>query len=238
MNVAARREKALEEFWEVKILADLLSWVKNAPVRQGWPRLRIQETFLELQSAIGWKDPIVYLHKLYYEDQKSLDEILITPEINSIDFFPKATLNRHLFGKFWWVARSNTERTSVHEEKLNEKIEWEIAEFEQKVDWLLWGRKIVRAFKNSEFESKAYRAWKALYVLKTLGWIDKNSLYKLSVDGWLSNAILAKSLNKELEKILLIHPDLKIDFEDIKLYPQSIARWVTYYSDNIETPPQ
>lgn len=234
MNVAARREQALEEFGKVESLDDLLMWVENAPVRQGWPRLRIQGTFLELQKALGWKDPVKYIHDLYYIEKKSLNEILATPEVKSIDFFPKATLNRHLFGKFWWIARENTERTPVHERQLHEKITWEIAEFESKVSSLLWGREVPRDFKIDEFNNKRHRIGKALYILKTLGRVDKNILYKLSIEWWLSNAVLATSLNIELQNVIENNPEYWLDFEAVKLYPQSISRWFKYNADKLK----
>lgn len=234
MNVAERREQALEEFWKVENLANLLLWVENAPVRQKWPRLRIKGVFLELWLVIGWKDPIEYLHDLYYNDQKSLDEILAIPEIMSIEFFPKATLNRHLFGKFWWIARENTDRTPVHEKKINEKVSWEIAEFESKVSWLIGWRNTLRDFDMNEFVMKRHRIWKALYVLKTLWGIDKNILYKLSIEWGLSDAILATSINEELKKVLIKFPEYCIIFAEIKLYPQSVSRWFKWNKDKLE----
>jgi len=189
-----------------------------------------------LQRAIWWDDPILFLHRLYYSwEGNSLDIILAADEVQKIEFFPRATLHRLLFDKdkFWWDPRPNTQRTAVHEAIQTERVLSEIAEFEKKVSELIWWREVERVFRMSEFQEKRYRAGKALYILKTLWWIDKKILYTLSIDGWLSHAVLAKSLNKELEWVLSRNPELNIKLDDVKLYPQSISRWFKYNSDKI-----
>lgn len=227
-------EKWIEQAqWKIKNFSDFLSWVDRNPTRH---RIAARDIMQELQKAIWWKDPIEYLNNLYYGWEKnSLDMILEDNKVQSINFFSRATLHRMLFWKdrFWWNPREKWERTLVHEEKLNERVESEIAQFEAEVSRLLDSREITRVFKMEEYKEKRYRAWKALYILKTLWWINKNILYRLSVDWWLSHAILAKSLNKELKAILERYPKLEINFEDVELYPQSINRWFKYNADKI-----
>jgi hypothetical protein len=84
-----------------------------------------------------------------------------------------------------------------------------------------------------ELVSKKYRIQKALYILETLWWIDKNILLQLSLKEWLSNAILAKSLNRELERILWNYPSLGIHWDDVMLYSQLIGRWLHNNSKHI-----
>ena len=220
-----RREQTLEEFWKVEDFNRFLQWV-DAWTRQ---RLTIKTIFLELQMSIWWSDPIKYLHDLYYGEKKSLDEILKVPEIARIKFFPKATLWRHLFEKFGWEPRPNTERTPVHERALDERIKSEIEDFEEKVRWLLHGRERKRVFKMSEFREKIHQLGKGLYILKTLGWINKQDLFDLSQNGTLSNTLLARALNKQLQDILEKFPELHITFEEVELTYRSIDRW---FKDN------
>lgn len=228
----------IETRWEIReestlvvSYQDFIVWVNEKPDRH---REAAKEKIESLQRIIQWEDPILFLHRLYYEENKSLIEILKVPEISSIDFLSKATLHRLLFERFWWIPRENTERTKVHERRLSDRVAWEIAEFERHVSNLIGWRNIPRVFRMSEFKQKNYRIGKALYILKTLGGIDKKILYKLSREWWLSDAILAKSLNKELKNILSRNPELNINFEDIELYPQSINRWFRYNTSNIE----
>lgn len=209
---------------------DFLFWVKEKPDRH---REAAQEKMSVLKENLDGEDPLYHLHNLYYNERKSLSEILKSDKILNIQFFPKATLHRLLFERFWWIPRENTERTPVHEKQLSKKVAWEILEFESKVADLVGWRRILRVFRMDEFTKKTYKIWKALYILKTLWGIDKNMLYKLSVDWGLSHAVLAKSLNKELKKILIKNPELGIDFCDIELYPQSINRWFQYNSDKL-----
>ena len=223
MNVATR-EEIIEQQWSIDNLDSFFQWVKS------WTKARLKnQTFiLEIQEKINWKDPVVYINELYYNETKSLQEILKSLEVLGVKSISKATLHRLLFIHFWWVPRQNTERTPVHEQQLSKKTQSEVAEFESKVSGLIWGRVIPRDFKLDEFHSKRYRMGKALYILKTLGRVDKNILYSLSIEWWLSNAILATSLNNELQSVLKNNPEYWIDFESVKLYPQSISRWFKY----------
>jgi len=76
---------------------DFIVWVNEKPDRH---REAAKEKIESLQRIIQWEDPILFLHRLYYEENKSLIEILKVPEISSIDFLSKATLHRLLFERF------------------------------------------------------------------------------------------------------------------------------------------
>jgi hypothetical protein len=229
MNVASRDE-IIETRGRVDSLSDFFEWVKS------WTKARLKnKTFiLEIQQKIEWQDPIEYLDDLYYNHKKSLKEIIKTLEEKWVKIISNATLHRLLFIHFWWIPRENTERTPVHEKQLHQKVTWEIADFESKVSLLIGWREVPRAFKIEEYEKKRYRMGKALYVLKTLGRVDKNILYYLSIEWGLSNAVLATSLNEELKKVLRDNPEFWIDFESIELYPQSIRRWFKYNSEKLK----
>jgi len=226
MNISLIRHQELF----VSSYEDFLIWVEEKPDRHRKSAAEIMEN---LWHELDGEDPIYYLYDLYYNKKKSIREILNTDTISKIEFFSRATLHRLLFQKFQWIPRENTERTPVHEKQLSSKVSKEIAQFESKVAWLIWWREVARVFQMSQFEAKNYRIWKALYILKTLWWIDKRVLYDLSIRGGLSYAILAKSINKELEAVLERYPELNIDMEDIRLYPQSISRWFQYNADKI-----
>lgn len=229
MNIAAR-EEIIKEQWSVDNLQDFLDWVKAGTK----VRLKNKTFILEIQQAIWWNDPIVHLLRLYYDQEKSLDEIIKTLNSDWVVCPSRASLHRLLFIQFAWIPRLNTTRTPVHEKQLSARVKAEIWEFESKVAGLIWWREVERVFRMEEFKWKNFRIGKALYILKTLWGIDKNMLYTLSVEWGLSHAILAKSLNKELERILETTPELWIDFDDIKLYPQSINRWFRYNADKYQ----
>ncbi len=226
MNVAQRQD-IIDEQGKVESLFDFFCWVKQ------WTKARLKnQTFiLEVQQAIGWIDPIEYLHELYYTQEKSLDEIIITLGPLSIKVLPKATLHRLLFIHFWWEPRENTKRTPVHEKKLSSRIERWLNIFNSQVDWLLKWKAVNRVFKMKELQEKTYRIQKALYILNTLWGIDKKVLLKLSREWWLSDAIIARALNKNLQSILWENQDLGIKFSEVELYPQSINRWFRYNSE-------
>lgn len=216
----------------VSTFEDFILWVEEKPDRH---RLDAKKKIEALKDVLGWDDPIYYLNDLYYRQKKSLREILNDETIQKIDFFSRATLHRHLFEKFWWTPRENTERTPVHDKKLDQKMRQEIEIFTQKVTSLMNGRKTERIFRMSEFREKKYRIGKALYILKTLWWIDKNILYRLSVEWGLSDAVIAKSFNEKLREILNLYPDFSITYKDIELYPQSIRRWFRFNTTKVET---
>jgi len=216
-------------------MADLTIWY------QWWEKSR-HNTYTKICNLYDalepGDDPISFLYRKYYDEQKSLSEILKTSEVKSVDFVSRATLHRLLFEHLWWEPRKNTERTPVHEGKLAEKTKSEIELFEKRVVWILWKREIPRAFKIEEFIRKRYNMGRALYVLKTYGGIDKAKLLKIVQQEWvkeedrLSKAAIAYALNKQLQDILVLYPELTTEYgitnQEIELSSRSIERWFNW----------
>lgn len=205
------------------------NWYDRDPKR----RQKNYDAFCNLKDVLNGEDPIKYIHSLYYKEQKSLREILKVDIISWMKFISSATLQRLLSEEFKWKLREKSERTHVHSEILSKTIEREITDFQWKVARLLDWKSQIRVFNMRELDSKKYRIQKALYILETLWWIDKNILLQLSLKEWLSNAILAKSLNRELERILWNYPSLGIHWDDVMLYSQLIGRWLHNNSKHI-----
>lgn len=180
-----------------------------------------------------------------YEKWWSLDVIMSSPEVGSVDFVSRATLHRLLFKHLDWKPRSNTERTPVHEDQLHQKTQREIRLFEESVANLLGGREVKREFDIDEFNDKRHRIGKALYILKTIGGIDKNILFETSKEAWISDAVIAHWLNKQLRDIIIYakaYDDYGVDFdaygilyEDVEVYPQSIRRWFVWNQEKEST---
>ena len=217
--------------------SDLEAWYLINP---GWRKNTYQKICNLGEVLESGIDPMEFLTRMY-EKWGSLDVIMASTEVQEIgkeNFVSRATLHRILFEHLEWKPRANTDRTPVHEQRLKEKIEWEIREFEDKVQWLLHGREVKREFDIEEFRWKRYRIGKALYILKTIGGIDKNILFKLSKEGGFSDAIIANSLNKQLRDIIIYSDTLQeygIRYEDVEVYPQSINRWFKWNKDKEET---
>jgi len=199
---------------------DFVSWYEWNPQ---WRRKAFEKIW-NLKDVLKGEDPISYIHWLYFEERKSLREILATPIISWIDFVSTATLQRLLFEHFNWTPRQKTERTPVHEQKLHDDIQTGCSVFKSGVQQMLAWQKINRVFKMKELEQKEHRVQKALYILSALWDIDRTMLLRLSQEQRVSNATIAHAVNQELEKILKIFPEKQIDFDEVKVYPQSIAR--------------
>ena len=192
------------------------------------------EALVRLGEALGDEDPLVYLYSLYYDEKKSLLEILKVDIFKNIDFLSKATLHRLLFQDLGWVARKNTDKTPIHWDRVDAEIWDRIREFNFQVERLLVWKTVDRVFFIEELHEKQYRIQKALYILNTLWWIDKWVLLTLSIEWWLSDATLAHALNHKIEEIIKNHPRFLIPFDEVKLYPQSISRWFKYNAEKTQ----
>ena len=214
----------LTTFWWLE------SWYKK---NQKWRQSTFSK-FEKLKDKLNDRDPISYIYNLYYDETQAIRVVITTileeAWMSASEFVSSATLQRLLFWDNWlnWTPRAKTDRTPVHQEKIQSSISEKAYEFELRVLSLLDSRTMKRNFIISEFQAKTYRIQKTLYVLKTIAWIDKEMLFTISQDSGLTNADIAHSLNKKLKDILSISTHLNLKYDEIKLYPQSIARWKFY----------
>lgn len=211
--------------WKINSFQDFKDWFDECPHQRTIAWWKIDALRERLESSDKFiKDPIVFLYDLYYTgDGTSLRNILSDPVVDN--FYSVKWLRNLLVNSFGWELREKTTRTSFHVSQLEDRIQRKISEFETSVSDLLHWRPVPREFEMSQFLAKNRRMWKALYILKTLGWINKTMLLELSQKVWLSYSILAKALNKQIQDILEMNPQLNIEFEEVALRPHSIERW-------------
>jgi len=217
----------VQTIWRVSSFQDFKDWFDESPHQRtvAWSKIDVLRERLE-GSNEQIKDPIAFLHDLYFDKQLSFRKILEHPRVDKL--YSVKWLRNLFVESFGWEVRTNTQRTWEHVRVASERVAEGVEKFEKQVWQLLWGRKQERIFKMDEYKTKKYRIGKALYILKTLWWIDKNMLFSISKKWWLWARVLANALNSQLRKILDEFPDIPVDFDDLMLRPQSIERWFTY----------
>ena len=213
---------SLTTFWGLELWYD-----QNEKLRR-----RTFLKFQNLKEKLDGRDPISYIYDLYFGETKSslrviINKILEIDWISSRDFVSSATLQRLLFWDDWlnWKPRPKTQRTPVHQRLLQESIEERTAWFQSRVSDLLGSRESTKIFDMSLLQSKPYRIQKTLYLLKSLWGVDRKMLFEISQELESDNATISHAINKILQQILDNYPMLEINYDEVKLYPQSISRW-------------
>ncbi|MCD5374922.1 hypothetical protein LR010_00550 [Candidatus Gracilibacteria bacterium] len=212
---------------------DFKDWFNDAPHQRtvAWGKIDALRERLERSSESN-SDPIVFLHDLYFDKTFSIRKILNHELVDKL-YSPKG-LQQLFVNSFGWNLRKKTDRTPEHALVIDAKIQAGVSKFESQIADLIDGRGKTRIFKMSEFENKDYKIGKALYVLKTLGGIDKSMLLRISAEGLLGARVLANALNKQSRNILDNFPEINISYDDIELKPQSIEKWIAY-KENIQS---
>lgn len=207
-----------------------LDWYDSFPEQRTIAYSRVDSLKVALENSNQpVKDPIDFLYTLYYSEKKSLRWILDNPIVKESTFTYSVKWLRNLFVEsFGWELRLKTDRTPEHTNVVNAQIQEWIDRYESQLTSLICERIVKRDFDILEFNNKKYRIQKALYILNTLGAVNKETLFQISFQWWIWARILANALNKQLRMILEDNELLAIPFSDVELSPQSIARWFQY----------
>lgn len=210
--------------------------LNDAWITKWWNHKKLLKKVLKLSHILKEYfneniDPIVYLEKLYFEENLSIESIVLkikeiyTTLWETKHFYNSSnSMQKFLKEVLSWKLRDSSEnkKTTVYKERTQENVKKSIKErhTQKRVEFLWWYIKNSNAstqiFDKDKFNNFEFKYQKFIYLLENVFFINKDNFYKLKeLDIW--NKFIADRFNEMFDELkidfIVWHKDIKRVFE-------------------------
>lgn len=170
------------------------------------------------------KDPIEFLHHLYYDKKMSFRVILEQPLVTK--FYSVKWLRNLLVESFWWIPRPNTERTPAYDNVEENRIKTILSEVWSKVWATLDISDSYPSFSIRKLKSLDSRIEKVLYIFLNLLWISEEKLLETFqiLEYWKKR--VTTYLNWTIKDVLNNSWKLWVQYNELELNHWLVERWL------------
>lgn len=212
---------------------DFKNWCNESPHQRTVAWWKIDWLRVKLESSdYQIKDPIVFLHDLYFEKCKSFRKILDESIVDN--FYSVKWLRNLLVNSFWWSARLNTERTPAYDEVEEKRVESLLSEVWNKVWETLDVRESYSSLSIRKLRSLDSRLEKVLYIFEYLLWLTEESLLETfqTLEYWKKR--VTTYMNKVIKDALDDSWKIWVQYDEVELNHWIIESWLRLNSNKWE----
>lgn len=222
-----------EQYWcWVYSFEDFQRWFSELPEQRtlAWSKITTIAERLE-NSKEKIKDPIAFLHYLYFDQKYSLRKIHNHKIVNKI--YSVKGLQRLFVDSFWWDLRKKTDRTPEHNESEQRRLTEVIKEVHWKFSSLLDPMSQYTQFSIRRLRSLEWKMAKVLYILEHLRGIQEINLFRVFSELWYWQKRATSFLNNEIKNTLKQVWSLWwLKYWDLELSHSEVLSWMNANQDN------